>query len=266
MPIELLEPANFVGPESYVKERIAAFAESGVTSLHVTPVAATDTAGAGRAAQGVGELTRTAGQLAFATTPASLSAMSRHPPAGPPRAGPRRARRRPRRRRGRRSCCTPAARTSSGCARWPPGSATPAWWPPAGRASITYSRKVFIPLTRLCRDRCHYCTFVDDARAARARGPGAVPLPRRGARRSPARAPRWAARRRCSPSATGPRTAGREAREWLDEHGYDSHARLRAGDGDPGARGDRPAAAPQPRRHVLGGDRTGSSRSRRRWG
>ncbi|HVB27640.1 MAG TPA: bifunctional FO biosynthesis protein CofGH, partial [Mycobacteriales bacterium] len=26
-------------------------------------------------------------------------------------------------------------------------------------ASITYSRKVFIPLTRLCRDRCHYCTF-----------------------------------------------------------------------------------------------------------
>ncbi len=26
--------------------------------------------------------------------------------------------------------------------------------------TITYSRKVFIPLTRLCRDRCHYCTFV----------------------------------------------------------------------------------------------------------
>ncbi len=31
----------------------------------------------------------------------------------------------------------------------------------AGRPrTITYSRKVFIPLTRLCRDRCHYCTFV----------------------------------------------------------------------------------------------------------
>src|SRR5262245_65748150 len=30
----------------------------------------------------------------------------------------------------------------------------------AGRTGIvTYSRKVFIPLTRLCRDRCHYCTF-----------------------------------------------------------------------------------------------------------
>ena len=25
--------------------------------------------------------------------------------------------------------------------------------------TVTYSRKVFIPLTRLCRDRCHYCTF-----------------------------------------------------------------------------------------------------------
>ncbi|WP_456696828.1 bifunctional FO biosynthesis protein CofGH [Aeromicrobium sp. P5_D10] len=25
---------------------------------------------------------------------------------------------------------------------------------------LTYSKKVFIPLTRLCRDRCHYCTFV----------------------------------------------------------------------------------------------------------
>ncbi|MGW4341069.1 7,8-didemethyl-8-hydroxy-5-deazariboflavin synthase, partial [Rhodococcus koreensis] len=31
----------------------------------------------------------------------------------------------------------------------------------AGRPrAVTYSRKVFIPLTRLCRDRCHYCTFV----------------------------------------------------------------------------------------------------------
>ncbi len=24
---------------------------------------------------------------------------------------------------------------------------------------ITYSRKIFIPLTQLCRDVCHYCTF-----------------------------------------------------------------------------------------------------------
>ena len=26
-------------------------------------------------------------------------------------------------------------------------------------ATITYSKKVFIPLTKLCRDTCHYCTF-----------------------------------------------------------------------------------------------------------
>ncbi|MGH2590527.1 MAG: 7,8-didemethyl-8-hydroxy-5-deazariboflavin synthase, partial [Actinomycetota bacterium] len=25
--------------------------------------------------------------------------------------------------------------------------------------TVTYSRKVFVPLTMLCRDHCHYCTF-----------------------------------------------------------------------------------------------------------
>lgn len=29
---------------------------------------------------------------------------------------------------------------------------------------ITYSRKVFIPLTQLCRDSCHYCTFAHSPR------------------------------------------------------------------------------------------------------
>ena len=33
--------------------------------------------------------------------------------------------------------------------------------------NVSYSRKVFIPLTRLCRDTCRYCTFV--------KGPRAVP-------------------------------------------------------------------------------------------
>ena len=32
-------------------------------------------------------------------------------------------------------------------------------------ALVTYSRKVFIPLTRLCRDVCHYCTFATTPRA-----------------------------------------------------------------------------------------------------
>jgi F420-dependent oxidoreductase-like protein len=38
VPTELLEMCNLVGPETYVKERIAAFRESGVTVLNVTPV------------------------------------------------------------------------------------------------------------------------------------------------------------------------------------------------------------------------------------
>jgi len=39
VPLELLEMCNLVGPASYVKERIAVFRESGVTSLQITPVA-----------------------------------------------------------------------------------------------------------------------------------------------------------------------------------------------------------------------------------
>ena len=38
IPLEWLEAANFVGPASYVKERIAAFEEAGVTRLQVMPV------------------------------------------------------------------------------------------------------------------------------------------------------------------------------------------------------------------------------------
>ena len=40
VPTELLELGNLVGPASYVKERIAAFAEAGVTNLQITPAAA----------------------------------------------------------------------------------------------------------------------------------------------------------------------------------------------------------------------------------
>jgi F420-dependent oxidoreductase-like protein len=39
VPLELLEMCNLVGPASYVKERIAAFAEAGVTNLQVLPAA-----------------------------------------------------------------------------------------------------------------------------------------------------------------------------------------------------------------------------------
>ncbi len=37
VPLELLERVNLVGPEGYIKERIAAFQESGVTNLQVAP-------------------------------------------------------------------------------------------------------------------------------------------------------------------------------------------------------------------------------------
>jgi F420-dependent oxidoreductase-like protein len=40
VPTELLELGNLVGPASYVKERIAAFREAGVTNLQVQPAAA----------------------------------------------------------------------------------------------------------------------------------------------------------------------------------------------------------------------------------
>ncbi|MDE0831271.1 MAG: hypothetical protein OSB03_18945, partial [Vicinamibacterales bacterium] len=30
--------------------------------------------------------------------------------------------------------------------------------------AVSYSRKVFIPLTKLCRDVCHYCTFAQPPR------------------------------------------------------------------------------------------------------
>ncbi len=40
VPTELLELGNLVGPASYVKERIAAFAEAGVTNLQISPAAA----------------------------------------------------------------------------------------------------------------------------------------------------------------------------------------------------------------------------------
>ena len=38
MPAELLEKSSLIGPPGYIKERIAAYREAGVTVLNVTPV------------------------------------------------------------------------------------------------------------------------------------------------------------------------------------------------------------------------------------
>ena len=65
-------------------------------------------------------------------------------------------------------------------------------------AVVTYSRKVFVPLTKLCRDVCHYCTFARRAAERRAGLSDARRGPRHRADRSSGRT----ARRRCSRSAT----------------------------------------------------------------
>ncbi|MFW5420287.1 bifunctional FO biosynthesis protein CofGH [Nocardiopsis sp. CNT-189] len=87
----------------------------------------------------------------------------------------------------------------------------------AGRpGAVTYSRNVFIPLSRLCRDRCHYCTF--------ATVPGRVEAPflspdevletaRRGARAG--------CKEALFTLGDRPEDRWEAARDWLDRRGYD---------------------------------------------
>ncbi len=92
----------------------------------------------------------------------------------------------------------------------------------AGRAGVvTYSPKVFIPVTKLCRDRCHYCTFVET--------PGQAAREGRAPYLSPDEILQIAARGAelgCLEAlfTLGDRPEDRwpEARAWLDEQGYDS--------------------------------------------
>jgi FO synthase len=88
----------------------------------------------------------------------------------------------------------------------------------AGRpATVTYSRKVFLPLTRLCRDRCHYCTF--------ATVPGRLPAPYLSIDEVVEIA-RQGAALGCKEAlfTLGDRPEERwdAAQAWLDEAGYDS--------------------------------------------
>jgi FO synthase len=88
----------------------------------------------------------------------------------------------------------------------------------AGRPGVvTYSRKVFIPLTRLCRDRCHYCTFATVPHrlpAAFLERDEVLEIARQGAAQG------------CKEAlfTLGDRPEERwpAARQWLDERGYDS--------------------------------------------
>src|SRR5207237_8095645 len=38
VPAEFVEKTNLIGPEGYVKERLAAYREAGVTELQITPI------------------------------------------------------------------------------------------------------------------------------------------------------------------------------------------------------------------------------------
>ncbi|WSM61377.1 bifunctional FO biosynthesis protein CofGH [Streptomyces cellulosae] len=92
----------------------------------------------------------------------------------------------------------------------------------AGRPGvITYSRKVFLPLTRLCRDRCHYCTFATVPGRLRRAGhgmflpPGEVlDIARRGAA--------LGCKEALFTLGDRPEERWPEAREWLAAEGYDS--------------------------------------------
>ncbi len=87
----------------------------------------------------------------------------------------------------------------------------------AGRPGvITYSKKVFIPLTRLCRDRCGYCTFVTV--------PGRVDSPYLSPDEVVSIAAQGAAlgcKEALFTLGDRPEARWRQAREWLDAHGYD---------------------------------------------
>ena len=109
---------------------------------------------------------------------------------------------------------------------------------------VTYSPKVFIPLTMLCRDRCGYCTFAQPP----ARLDAPYLTPDAGAARSPRRAPRPAATRRCSRSASGPRSATRSARRVARRARLRLDGRLPGGHVPARARRDRPAPPRQRRR------------------
>ena len=82
---------------------------------------------------------------------------------------------------------------------------------------VTYSRNVFIPLTRLCRDRCHYCTFATVPHRLESmflERDEVVEIARQGAAQG------------CKEAlfTLGDRPEDRwpQAREWLDARGYDS--------------------------------------------
>lgn len=91
----------------------------------------------------------------------------------------------------------------------------------ARRGVITYSKKVFLPVTQLCQDRCHYCVFVETPGGLLKKGiPTYLPP------EEILRIAREGAALGCKEAlfTLGDRPENRwpVARQWLDDHGYAS--------------------------------------------
>jgi FO synthase len=82
---------------------------------------------------------------------------------------------------------------------------------------VTYSRKVFLPLTQLCRDSCHYCTF---AKAPRGLESPYLPLERAVA--IAAEGARLGCKEALFTLGERPELRYRAARAWLQAHGFES--------------------------------------------
>ena len=107
---------------------------------------------------------------------------------------------------------------------------------------ITFSPKVFIPLTRLCRDFCGYCTFrqsPDEADELFLSGDAVMSVAKAGERLG------------CTEAlfTLGERPEQRyaEAGEWLNANGYRTTLGIPVGDVPTGVRGDGPATARESR-------------------
>ena len=113
---------------------------------------------------------------------------------------------------------------------------------------ITYSPKVFIPLTKLCRDVCHYCTFAHPPR----RGERAYLTPN-----EVLAVAREGAAAGCHEAlftlGDKPELRYRAAREELAELGCGTTIEYLARMCRPRPRGDRAPAAREPGRHDGGG-------------
>ncbi len=82
--------------------------------------------------------------------------------------------------------------------------------------TITYSRKVFIPLTRLCRDRCGYCTFATVPHRLHSlylEPDEVLDIARRGAQ--------LGCKEALFTLGDRPEERWHQAKDWLDAHGYD---------------------------------------------